>query len=79
MDPDAALTLARAALASYDAAEDFSDSKAIAADEVVLAFRALDGWLTKDGFLPKDWQPRHEKLKALAAQRLVDGGYANPI
>lgn len=59
MDPDRALANARAALArmrQYDdeCGADYTPATE-AADDLAEAFEALDGWLSKGGFLPKDW------------------------
>lgn len=54
MDPDATLALMRAALKQYGSALD--DQVAIdAADEFAGHFANLDKWLSKGGFLPKEW------------------------
>lgn len=58
MDPDEALKNARAALAAYRKAQDNESESAIveeASDELADAFEALDGWLSKKGFPPRDW------------------------
>lgn len=50
MDPDETLKSARAAAERVHAS---SDDAAI---ELAEAFEALDGWLSKGGFLPADWK-----------------------
>lgn len=64
MDPNEALKNARAALAALrtrldDGEEPTSDTDAEVADhagDLADAFEALDGWLSKGGFLPAAWQ-----------------------
>lgn len=53
MDPDQALTDARDALRGTESENDAR--AALAALALADAFRALDEWLTKGGFLPADW------------------------
>ena len=57
MDPDAALTNAREALARLRGAQDadLADETSEHAEELADAFEALDGWLSKGGFLPAPW------------------------
>jgi hypothetical protein len=65
MDPDEALKNAREALAQLRAHQDNNEApddasgdaflRLAAIEELVDAFEALDGWLSKGGFLPKDW------------------------
>ena len=54
MDPNQALTDARAALAKF---RQFSTEhkKLAAAEDLAEAFEALDEWLKKDGLLPDSW------------------------
>lgn len=54
MDPDATLAEAREALIGFQTHSD-RDLWIKAAIRVAEAFEALDGWLTKGGFLPADW------------------------
>lgn len=57
MDPDAALTNARSALAAIRAGEDSQgELMTDALDDLADAFEALDQWLTKGGFLPRAWR-----------------------
>jgi hypothetical protein len=54
VDPDEALKNARAAIAQIRNADE--GRVAIEGGEILAdAFEALDGWLSKGGFLPKDW------------------------
>lgn len=55
MDPNATLQALRAALIDYDQAirKSVADE---AADRALEAFRALDEWIAKGGFLPEDWK-----------------------
>jgi hypothetical protein len=55
MDPNATLQALRAALSDYDQAirKSVADE---AADRALEAFRALDEWITRGGFLPEDWK-----------------------
>lgn len=50
MDPDEALEKARDALKRH-----FARIGDDAADDLAEAFEALDGWLSKGGFPPRDW------------------------
>ena len=77
MDPDTALANARAAAFRAETTTDAEDREA-AALEVVVAFRALDDWLSEGGYRPQPWQ-RADRIKARDAQRLEDGGYAKPL
>lgn len=54
MDPNEALKLARAAVQDYRDNHPAND----AADALAEAFEALDGWLSKGGFLPAAWAKR---------------------
>lgn len=58
MDPDAALFLLRQNVADYENATTISERED-AADRISELFQGLDEWITKGGFLPKDWQPAH--------------------
>lgn len=59
MDPDKALQDAREALQDYrDAEQRWSElGMANAAEGLAGAFQALDEWLSRGGFLPRDWRP----------------------
>jgi hypothetical protein len=62
MDPQAALNYARKA--ASDILDDMDHERATDPDDVqrlAESFQALDGWLSKDGFLPSDWQSDDEK------------------
>ena len=64
MDPDEALRLAREAAGELLQADDdgnFTDPATTNLGQLIEAFTALDEWLTKGGFLPKDWKPEEEK------------------
>jgi len=52
MDPNRALENAREAVRLHGLKPDDLD----AFDDLVDAFEALDQWLSKGGFLPKDWE-----------------------
>jgi hypothetical protein len=57
MDPDAALATARSALAAIRAGEDsHGEHMTDAKDDLVDAFEALDGWISRGGFLPAAWK-----------------------
>lgn len=57
MDPNKALKKARAALAKVRAWQDEEgETSPEAAEDLVDAFEALDGWLSKGGFLPQAWE-----------------------
>ena len=61
MDPNTALEEALAACADYlSAVEGTADVGAPTAEEaasnLVNAFEALDGWLSRGGFLPRRWE-----------------------
>lgn len=62
MDPDAALQNMRTAIKDFDSAKDkWEDSETrdefriLHAIALIDAVEALDDWLSKGGFLPKDW------------------------
>jgi hypothetical protein len=60
MDPDEVLKRAREALAQLRGAEE--GRVAVEAGESFAdAFEALDGWLSKGGFLPAFWKPRDSR------------------
>jgi len=60
MDPNTALANARQAIDDYENAGSLG-MESDAAEQLIEAFRALDGWLSKDGFLPTDWQADEDK------------------
>lgn len=63
MDPNEALRMIR--LTARQMAVDTDPGvKAAHADEIAEYFEALDGWLSKDGFLPSDWEPEEDKPSA---------------
>jgi hypothetical protein len=65
MDPEATLaelrTLCAQLRTTLDEVDAVSGTPAAAlidqAEQAVEAFTALDGWLTRGGFAPRDWQP----------------------
>jgi len=62
MDPEQALRDARAALAMIRSETTDTQGIAEATDELADAFEALDGWLSKGGFLPIAWSKVDQKL-----------------
>ena len=52
MDPDEALRKMRQALKWYEEGLEDDDCE----EQLVVSARALDEWLSKGGFLPKDWK-----------------------
>jgi len=60
MDPNAALETLRATIADMRAAEDSGATPDYASAATVLADAAdaLDGWITRGGFLPDAWRNR---------------------
>jgi len=56
VDPNAALRDARKALAEWREADSKGRDTTLAAEDLAAAFDALDGWLSKAGFLPVAWQ-----------------------
>lgn len=58
MDPNATLDLVRVSLASLaETARNNSDPElAGEVEELEDAFAALDAWLSRGGFLPRDWE-----------------------
>jgi hypothetical protein len=54
MDIDTVLKAVREALARIDAGEDMTE-------ELYESVSALDGWMSKGGFLPKEWQNARSK------------------
>ena len=55
MDPDQALKDARAACKHWAEGER-GDYDLVAVDEFGNAFEALDQWISRGGFLPRDWR-----------------------
>jgi hypothetical protein len=55
MDPNQALADARAACEQW-AHSERGDHDLVALAELVNAFEALDQWLSRGGFLPRDWR-----------------------
>lgn len=56
MDPNAALAKAREALVRFEEAyREQTTEEIIAAEDLADAFEALDGWLSRGGFLPEGW------------------------
>lgn len=55
MDPNTALANARTAARLILADADADASHSALADELAEAFEALDGWLSRGGFLPDSW------------------------
>jgi hypothetical protein len=57
MDPNEALRLVRKAFTNMEqAGEDNDPSRFVMhAEDAREAFDALDGWLSRGGFLPRDW------------------------
>jgi hypothetical protein len=70
MDPNEALKYAREALEEYRISQggfDNAGERSDAADSLSSAFEALDGWLSKGGFLPEAWaDASYKRLDALA-------------
>lgn len=59
MDPDQALQEARDAIQTYRAEGLDPNDPALSlllADAIINAFEALDGWLSRGGFLPAAWR-----------------------
>lgn len=46
-------------------------------NDAINLFSNLDGWLSKGGFLPKDWRPSDSAARALANPFNCPAGYAN--
>jgi hypothetical protein len=65
MDPDQALANAREAAQDYDEAGSLG-SESDAAERLVEAFNALDSWLSKGGFLPRDWRSDEKVAQSFA-------------
>jgi len=55
MDPDEVLRRVRALVKALGDSEDASDSLLLGV-ALVEAFEALDGWLSRGGFLPAAWK-----------------------
>jgi hypothetical protein len=62
MDPDVALDDIREAVAEFEelSEDNFVDALRLA-DTIVDRFKGLDDWLSRDGFLPADWQAEEDK------------------
>lgn len=58
MDPNEALQKARIAVAQWRRSNFNSKEVLYSAMELADAFEALDGWLSKGGFQPKDWNKK---------------------
>lgn len=56
MDPHAALAELRQAVRDYQQSPS-GENALVAADTFTERFEALDEWLSKGGFLPRDWVP----------------------
>lgn len=66
MDPNEALRLVRAHIAQMKVEDETREDGWIGRHvqqgrDLAEAFEALDGWLSRDGFLPDDWQSDDEK------------------
>ena len=55
MDPNEALKNAREAVQRYNNCNEHVLTRVKESEKLVEAFEALDGWISKGGFLPKDW------------------------
>lgn len=60
MDPDATLAEIRKHLATYLATGSRAEAER-AADLLIMAFQGLDEWLSRGGFLPRDWEDPDRK------------------
>lgn len=58
MDPDEALKKVREALVLYSRRYKDKGTGLSEADDLADAFESLDDWVSRGGFLPKDWQPK---------------------
>lgn len=56
MDPNLTLEMLRHNTAMMQADVDNGHADWDRMQEIVEQFQALDEWLTKDGFLPRDWK-----------------------
>lgn len=63
MDPDETLKRAREAYAQYTARPTHDAAEALAE-----AFTALDGWITRGGFLPRDWATQERNVTSAGHQ-----------
>ncbi len=63
MDPNTALANLRAAITEYRALpwDAVPEQRVEIAEEIVEAAEALDGWLSKGGFLPDAWAVRYRE------------------
>lgn len=68
MDIEAVLARARQAATDQELAED-DHSAAVAGWDLAEAFMALDDWLRRGGFLPRDWAASVTTTRALLAKR----------
>lgn len=57
MDPDKALENMRAAIAELETQLLRRNDPYAAMADIVDAWEALDGWLSKGGYRPEDWKP----------------------
>jgi hypothetical protein len=55
MDPDATLAQIREAIQRGNAARDFTEAAALEYGRAAELFGALDEWLKRGGFKPRDW------------------------
>lgn len=55
MDPNTALKQMRRLLKDLDRAGDDESEAASIAEDMAVTFQGLDGWLSKGGFLPDEW------------------------
>jgi len=58
MDPNESLKKARMAVRQWRTAKFDSKTELASGMELADAFEALDGWLCKGGFQPKDWDKK---------------------
>ena len=56
MDPNEALRLARGVVEKFHQPDDDSETDLEDLRRLVEAFDALDGWLSRGGFLPEEWE-----------------------
>ena len=56
MDPNETLRLIRESLAVVTSDQPEDSEFNCAVNDLADGFEALDGWLTRGGFLPADWQ-----------------------
>lgn len=70
MDPNEALKNAREASKRFAEANNGLDEISAAAD-MMLAFDALDQWLSRGGFLPIDWGEAKQTARKFMGRRSV--------